>query len=87
MEIEERAHQFWLAKNCALKCALDDWLKAENEVLAEFARMLMQRQQTQPISGEMQTKTGKTSTLLSAVPDQPTAKVNLKSTAALQRSL
>jgi hypothetical protein len=41
-EIEERAHRFWFAKGCALKSALDDWLKAENEVLAEFAEMLTQ---------------------------------------------
>jgi hypothetical protein len=38
MEIEERAHRFWLAKGCVLKNALDDWLKAEAEVLAEFAK-------------------------------------------------
>jgi hypothetical protein len=37
-EIEERAHRFWFAKGCALKIALDDWLKAEAEVLAEFAK-------------------------------------------------
>ena len=60
---------------------------AENEVLAEFARMLTQRRQAQPVSGEMQTKTGKTPTLLPAVPNQSTAKVNLKSTAAFQQSL
>ena len=41
-EIEERAHRFWFAKGCALKSALDDWLKAEAEVLAEFAKMLAQ---------------------------------------------
>jgi Protein of unknown function (DUF2934) len=39
-EIEERAHRFWFAKGCALKNALDDWLKAEAEVLAEFAKTL-----------------------------------------------
>jgi hypothetical protein len=55
-EIEERAHRFWFAKGCALKSALDDWLKAENEVLAEFAKTLMQRQQGQPASGETQEK-------------------------------
>jgi hypothetical protein len=86
-EIEERAHRFWFAKGCALKSALDDWLKAEAEVLAEFAKMLTQRQQMQSASGEMQTKTEKTSTLLPAVPYQSTAKLNPKSTAALQQSL
>jgi hypothetical protein len=35
-DIEERAHRFWFAKGCALKSALNDWLKAEEEVLAEF---------------------------------------------------
>jgi hypothetical protein len=87
MEIEERAHRFWFAKGCALKNALDDWLKAENEVLAEFAKTLTQRQQMQPASDGTQTKTGKTPTLLPAIPYQSTAKINQKSTAALQQSL
>jgi hypothetical protein len=86
-EIEERAHRFWLAKGCALKSALDDWLKAEAEVLAEFVKMLAQRQQIQPASGETQTKTRGTSALLPAVSYQPTTKLNPKSTAALQHSL
>jgi hypothetical protein len=49
-KIEERAHRFWFAKGCALKNALDDWLKAEAEVLAEFAKTLTQHQQMQSAS-------------------------------------
>ena len=30
-DIEERAHRFWFAKGCALKSALNDWLKAEDD--------------------------------------------------------
>lgn len=86
-EIEERAHRFWFAKGCALKNALDDWLKAEAEVLAEFAKMLTQRQQMQPALGETQTKTEKASSFLPAVPYQSTTKGNPKSTAALQQIL
>jgi hypothetical protein len=86
-EIEERAHRFWFAKGCALKNALNDWLKAEAEVLAEFAKSLTQCQQTQPASDGTQTKTGKASTLLPAVPYQSTAKVNPKTTAAFQHNL
>jgi hypothetical protein len=86
-EIEERAHRFWFAKGCALKSALDDWLKAEAEVLAEFAQMMTQRQQMQPAADEMQTKTGKTSTFLPAIPYQSTAKANPKLTAAFQHCL
>jgi hypothetical protein len=87
MEIEERAHRFWFAKGCALKNALDDWLKAENEVLAEFAKMLARRQQIQPASGETQTNTRGTSALLPVVSYQPTTGLNPKSTAAFQHSL
>jgi hypothetical protein len=86
-EIEERAHRFWFAKGCALKNALDDWLKAEAEVLAEFAKMLTQRQQVQPASGETQTKFRGTSASLPAVPYQSTTRLNPKLTAALQQSL
>jgi hypothetical protein len=57
-EIEERAHCFWFAKGCALKNALNDWLKAEDEVLAEFVKARTQRHPAQPVSNETQTKTG-----------------------------
>jgi hypothetical protein len=87
MEIEARAHRFWFAKDCALKSALDDWLKAENEVLAEFAKTLTQRQQVQPVSGETQTKIGKAPTLLLAVPYQSTTKLNPKLATTFQHSL
>jgi hypothetical protein len=86
-EIEERAHRFWFAKGCALKNALDDWLKAEAEVLAEFAKTLTQRQQAQPVSVETQTKTKGTSASLPVVPYQSTTKLNPKLTAAFHHSL
>ena len=57
-EIEERAHRFWFAKGCALKNALNDWLMAEEEVLAEFVKARTQRHPAQPVSNETQTKTG-----------------------------
>jgi cytidylate kinase len=41
-EIEERAHRQWNVNGCALDSALHDWLKAEKEVLAEFAQARMQ---------------------------------------------
>ena len=56
-EIEERAHGFWLAKGCALRNALNDWLIAEEEVLAEFVKARTQRHPAQPVSIETQTKT------------------------------
>jgi hypothetical protein len=70
-----------------LKSALDDWLKAEAEVLAEFAKMLKQRQQMHPAADEMQIKTGKTSIFLPAVPYQSPTKVNPKLMAAFQHCL
>jgi hypothetical protein len=57
-EIEERAHRFWFAKGCALKNALNDWLKAEDEVLAEFVKARTQHHPAQPVSNETQTNTG-----------------------------
>jgi hypothetical protein len=86
-EIEHRARRFWFEKGCALNCALNDWLKAENEVLTEFAKMLMQHQQMQPVSSKAQTKTEKTPTWPPTVPYQPMAKVNPKLTAAFQHLL
>lgn len=56
-EIEERAHRFWLAKGCALKNALNDWLKAEDEVLAEFVKARTQRHLVQSASNKTQTQT------------------------------
>lgn len=38
-EIEERAHRFWFANGCASNGALNDWLKSENEVVVEFAKI------------------------------------------------
>ena len=38
MEIEERAHELWLAGGSHQDTALDHWLNAEREVLEEFIR-------------------------------------------------
>jgi hypothetical protein len=86
-EIEERARRLWFAKGCALKCALDDWLKAESEVLAEFARTLTQRQHMVPASSQTQTKAGGTSALLPATHCQSPSKLNPKSTTTFQHAL
>jgi hypothetical protein len=66
VEIEHRAHQFWFAKGCTSNNALNDWIKAENEVLAEFARTRMQSRPTRHASGETQTTTRRTSALTPA---------------------
>jgi hypothetical protein len=41
-QIEERAHRIWSANGFASENPLEDWLKAEDEVLTEFARTRMQ---------------------------------------------
>jgi hypothetical protein len=86
-EIEARAHRFWLAKGCALKNALNDWLKAEEEVLAEFVKARTQRQPVQPVSSNTQTKTGTTASFQRAVLHQHPAISKLKLAAAVQASL
>ena len=86
-EIEKRARRFWFAKGCALKNALDDWLKAEAEVLAEFATMLTQHQEVQSASGATGKKFRETSVSLPAVPYQSANKLNPKLTVAFQHSL
>jgi hypothetical protein len=53
-EINGRAYRFWLAKGRGWQCALADWLKAENEVLAEFVTSQMQNQVSRPASRERQ---------------------------------
>jgi hypothetical protein len=60
-EIEERAHRFWLAKGCALKSALNDWLLAEAEVLAEFAKSRTQDRPVPPAAEDLLPLTGETS--------------------------
>jgi len=46
-EIEERAHR-WFTNGYTLKNSLNDWLKAENEVLLEFVKTRTQRRLVQP---------------------------------------
>jgi hypothetical protein len=36
MEIEQRAHELWLAGGSRQDTALDNWLNAEREVLEDF---------------------------------------------------
>ena len=36
MQIEQRAHELWLAEGAHENTALDNWLNAEHEVLEEF---------------------------------------------------
>jgi hypothetical protein len=86
VEIEERAHQFWFAKGCTSNNALYDWLKAENEVLAEFARTRMQSCPTRQAKGETQTTTRRTSAL-TPVESKLTSKPIKKSIYALPYGL
>lgn len=87
LEIEERAHRFWIARGSALKNALNDWLKAEDEVLAEFVKARTRRHPAQPASSKTQTKTGATAPLPSATIHHHQAMSKLKLTAAFQPSL
>jgi hypothetical protein len=57
-EIEERAHRFWLAKGRVLKTALNDWLLAEAEVLAEFVKSRTQDRPVPPAAGDPVPLTG-----------------------------
>jgi len=36
MQIEQRAHELWLAEGAHENTALDNWINAEREVLEEF---------------------------------------------------
>ena len=36
MEIEQRAHELWLAEGSRQDAALENWLNAEREVLEDF---------------------------------------------------
>jgi hypothetical protein len=81
-EIEERAHRFWFANGCAQNSALNDWLKAENELLAEFIKTRMKTQPTR-----LDANKRKISTLSAAITHQPSTTSNPKSTSAFQSSL
>jgi len=80
LEIEKRAHRFWFMNGCALSNALNDWLKAENEVLAEFAKTRTPRHPAQPARSETKTNTGGTPVLAAAIFHQPPVMSKLKST-------
>ena len=66
-QIVERAHRFWLAKGCALNYALDDWLKAEDELLTEFVKPRHERHR-QPASRTKKNSTGVTPPLVPGLP-------------------
>jgi hypothetical protein len=57
-QIEARAHRFWLAKGCALKGALNDWLLAETEVLAEFVKSRTQNRPAPPAAEDLPSLAG-----------------------------
>jgi hypothetical protein len=59
-EIERRAHLVWLAQGGAWNSALNDWLRAEAQVLAEFVKGRQPRRALQPAAGGMQTRNGGT---------------------------
>ena len=86
LEIEKRAHRFWFTNGCALSNALNDWLKAENEVLAEFVKTRTPRHPAQPTPSETKTNTGGTPVLAAAIFHQPPVMSKLKSTTAFHRS-
>jgi hypothetical protein len=65
--IEARAYRLWFTNGCVLSRALNDWLKAENVVLAEFVKMRTQRHPVQPILIDTKTKTGGTSVSAPAI--------------------
>jgi len=85
-KIEKRAHRFWLTNGCALRNALNDWLKAENEVLAELMKTRTPRHPVQPTPKETKTKIGVTSVLAPAIFNQAPAMSKPKSTAAFHQS-
>jgi hypothetical protein len=87
LEIERRAHRFWLTNGCVLSSALNDWLMAENEVLAEFVKTRPQCHPVQPARRETKTNTGGTSVLSPAIFNQVPAMSKMKTTAAFHQSL
>jgi len=46
--IEQRAHQLWFARDCGPGCALDDWVRAECEVVQKLCQALLGRNTGQP---------------------------------------
>ena len=86
-EIEERAHCFWFAKGCPLKNALNDWLKAEDEVLTEFVKARTDRHPVPPAPNKKQTLTEATSSFRPATLHDNPAMSKHKSTANLQTRL
>jgi hypothetical protein len=86
-EIEERAHRSWFAKGCALTSALNDWLKAEAEVLAEFVTARTQRPPAPPVPNEAPTRTEATRSFPPAARQQQRILSKLQLTMAAPPSL
>jgi cytidylate kinase len=87
MKIEKLAHQLWRIGGCALNSTLNDWLCAENNVLAEFtkARMWCDRSRFAPASAEI--KTSRKSVVLPTTPRRIQTPLKSKPTAAFQHLL
>ncbi len=62
-KIEERAHRIWTANVRSPQSMLDNWLKAEREVLAEFVESLSKCNPTEPEPNKQQ-KSGRPLNLL-----------------------
>ncbi len=85
-EIEERARRIWLANGGAPQSPLDDWLKAEAEVLAEFVKNLMPCNPGKSVSRKPQ-KNRAPSTMRPEIPHQLPNRLKQESTAAIQYNL
>jgi hypothetical protein len=83
-EIEQRAHRRWLARNRAGESALDDWLRAEDEVLAAFVK---QRSPRPAAARTTQTRTAGTAAVPPEIPPQTRFRFKSKPTAACLSSL
>ena len=46
--IERRAHQLWLAQGCRAGVALNDWIRAECEVVQNLCQALLSRNSREP---------------------------------------
>ena len=46
--IERRAHQLWFAQGCRAGVALNDWVRAECEVVQDFCQALLSRNTREP---------------------------------------
>ena len=85
-EIEERARRLWCAAGSPTAGAINHWLKAEDEVLAEFVKSRKRRQPEPALKGTQKATGGKPA-LPPAIPGQLPPRLNLNSTSAFQSQL